>query len=76
MRCALLSLCFMATLALPTQAFSQSFVSQYKGSPFHDSRYQGGPQKIPGRYFALTTTSGARGSRITTPIQRIMAAES
>ena len=49
MRCALFSLCLMATLVLPTRAFSQSFVSQYKGSPFHDSRYQGGPPKIPGR---------------------------
>jgi hypothetical protein len=30
-------------------AISQSFVSQYKGLPYHDTHYQGGPQKIPGR---------------------------
>jgi hypothetical protein len=34
---------------LPAITFSQSFLSQYKGLPYHDSRYQGGPQKIPGR---------------------------
>lgn len=61
MRCALLSWCFMATLALPTRAFSQSFVSQYKGSPFHDSRYQGGPQKIPGRVFCAYYDLGGEG---------------
>lgn len=43
------SLCIIAALMLPTHAFSQSFVSQYKGLPYHDSRYQGGPQKIAGR---------------------------
>lgn len=41
--------CLIATLMLPAIAFSQSFLSQYKGLPYHDSRYSGGPQKIPGR---------------------------
>src|SRR3984885_5761893 len=43
------SLCFVAASMLPAIAFSQSFSSQDKGVPYHDSRYQGGPQKIPGR---------------------------
>jgi len=30
-------------------AFSRSFLSRYKGLPYRDSRYEGGPQKIPGR---------------------------
>src|SRR5260370_17063127 len=45
------SLCFVAALMLPAIAFSQSFLSQYKGLPYHDSRYQGGAQKIPGQVF-------------------------
>src|SRR3984893_18534072 len=43
------SLCFAALSMLPAIAFSQSFLSQYKGLPYHDGRYHGGPQKIPGR---------------------------
>jgi hypothetical protein len=44
-----LFLCLTAALVLAARAFSQSFLSQYKGVPYSDSRYQGGPQKIPGR---------------------------
>jgi hypothetical protein len=35
------SLCFIAESMLSTTAFCQSFVSQYKGSPYHDTRYSG-----------------------------------
>jgi hypothetical protein len=42
-------LCFVGASMLATTAFPQSFLSQYKGLPYHDSRYQGGPQKISGR---------------------------
>jgi hypothetical protein len=38
-------LCFVGASMLATTAFPQSFLSQYKGLPYHDSRYQGGPQK-------------------------------
>ena len=44
-----LFLCLTAASVLAARAFSQSFLSQYKGVPYHDSRYQAGPQKIPGR---------------------------
>ena len=32
-------LCLVAVSMLPVIAFSQSFLSQYKGLPYHDSRY-------------------------------------
>jgi hypothetical protein len=38
---------FIVASMLAATAFSQSFLSQYKGSLYHDSRYNGGPQKIP-----------------------------
>ena len=41
--------CLTATLMLPAFAFAQSFLTQYKGLPYHDSRYNGGAQKIPGK---------------------------
>ena len=44
-----LLLCLTAASVIVASAFSQSFLSQYKGEPYHDSRYQTGPQKIPGR---------------------------
>src|SRR5580692_6929445 len=43
------SLCFVAVLMLPATALSQSSLSPYKGLPYHDSRYIGGPQEIPGK---------------------------
>src|ERR1700748_310417 len=43
-----LCLCLIAT-SMAATACSQSLLSHYKGVPYHDSRYQGGPQKIPGR---------------------------
>jgi len=70
------SLCFVVTSMLSAIAFSQSFLSQYKGLPYHDSRYQGGPQKIPGRVLCAYYDLAAKESRITTPTQRITAAES
>ncbi len=55
------SLCFVAASMLPAIAFSQSFLSQYKGLPYHDSRYQGGPQKIPGRVLCAYYDLGGEG---------------
>ena len=42
-------------------AFSQSFVSEYKGSPYRDSRYEGGPQKVPGRVVCAYFDLGGEG---------------
>jgi hypothetical protein len=53
--------CFVAALLSPTMAFSQSFLSQYKGLPFHDTRYNGGPQKIPGKVLCAYYDLGGEG---------------
>jgi len=41
--------------------FSQSFLSQYKGTPYQDSRYTRGPQKIPGRVLCAYYDLGGKG---------------
>src|SRR5262245_59441115 len=33
----------------------------YKGTPFHDSAYKGGPQKIPGKVYCAYYDSGGEG---------------
>src|SRR5215475_3362765 len=60
MRQKLLPLYFTVALMLPS-AFSQSFLNLYKGVPYHDSRYQGGVQKIPGRIFCAYYDQGGEG---------------
>jgi hypothetical protein len=56
-----LALCLAAASMLATSAFSQSFLSQYKGTPYRDTRYQGGPQKIPGRVLCAYYDLGGEG---------------
>lgn len=55
-----LVLCLMAA-SMAVTAFSQSFLSQYKGQPYHDSRYQGGAQKLPGRVLCAYYDLGGEG---------------
>jgi hypothetical protein len=55
------SLCFVAASMLPAIAFPQSFLSGYKGLPYHDTRYGGGPQKIPGKVLCAYYDSGGEG---------------
>jgi hypothetical protein len=55
------SLCFVVASMLPAIAFSQSFLSQYKGLPYHDNHYQGGAQKIPGRVLCAYYDLGGEG---------------
>lgn len=52
---------FVATFLLTTTAFSQSFLSQYTGLPYHDARYSGGAQKIPGRVLCAYYDLGGEG---------------
>ena len=52
---------FIAASLVPTAAFSQSFLSQYKGLPYSDSRYQDGPQRIPGRVLCAYYDLGGEG---------------
>ena len=39
----------VAPWLLPATTYSQSFLSQYKGEPYHDIRYNGGAQNIAGK---------------------------
>jgi hypothetical protein len=40
---------------------SAEFLKNYKGTPFHDSRYAGGPQKIPGKVQCAYYDLGGEG---------------
>ena len=53
--------CFAATLMWPAIAFSQSFLSQYKGLPYHDSRYSSGAQTLPGKVLCAYYDLGGEG---------------
>jgi hypothetical protein len=55
------SLCFIAATILAANAFAPQILRQYKGSPYHDSRYQGGPQKIPRRVLCARYDLGGEG---------------
>src|SRR5260370_39640458 len=52
---------FVAALMLPALSSSQSFLSIYKGLPYHDGRYEGGAQKIPGRVLCAYYDLGGEG---------------
>jgi len=52
--------CVLAALLGPDSR-GQSFLSQYKGVPYHDERYRGGAQKIPGRVFCAYYDLGGEG---------------
>jgi hypothetical protein len=54
-------LCLAVAPILAAGGFSQSFLSQYKGMPYHDSRYQGGAQKVPGRVLCAYYDLGGEG---------------
>jgi hypothetical protein len=47
---------FLLAAALPL-----SFLDEYKGRPYHDDQYQGGPQKIPGRVLCAYYDLGGEG---------------
>jgi len=42
-------------------AQQSSFVAQYKGTPYHDGRYQGGAQAIPGKVICAYYDLGGEG---------------
>jgi hypothetical protein len=55
-------LCLVATpIVAAAGGFSQTFLSQYKGVPFHDIRHQGGAQKVPGRVSCAYYDLGGEG---------------
>src|ERR1700685_4209972 len=53
---------FAALSILAGNAYLQSFVAQYAGVPYHDSVYQGGAQKIPGRILCAYYDLGGEGT--------------
>ncbi len=53
--------CFIVASMFAADAFSQSFLSQYKDTPFHDNHDQNGPQKIPGRVLCAYYDLGGEG---------------
>ena len=62
-----LQLCFKLAIVsalLTSTAISASkseFLNTYKGTPFEDSRYQGGAQKIPGKVYCAYYDLGGEG---------------
>ena len=52
-------LVFVATAVL--SASKINFLKNYKGTPYQDARYQGGPQKIPGRVHCAYYDRGGEG---------------
>jgi hypothetical protein len=53
----------LAVLLLPPTkpAADNSFLATYKGTPFHDSRYQSGPQRLPGKVLCAYYDLGGEG---------------
>jgi hypothetical protein len=59
-----LSIAFLSAALFVAVSAAQSgsnLLSQYKGTPFHDSKYGGGPQKIPGTVMCAYYDLGGEG---------------
>src|SRR5215475_582196 len=52
-------LIFLSGACLPL--FAADYPKNYRGKPFHDSKYHGGPQKIPGRVQCAYYDFGGEG---------------
>jgi hypothetical protein len=48
-------------ILVPAHAFQANFLAQYKGTPYHDARYQGGAQPIPGKVYCAFYDLGGEG---------------
>jgi hypothetical protein len=51
----------MAALLAGGPGAGKRFLENYKGTPFHDSRYQGGAQRIPGKVMCAYYDLGGEG---------------
>jgi hypothetical protein len=63
-RCLAFLIVFLVTLAFacdPLLALPADFPAQYKGSPYHDARYKGGSQAIPGKVMCAYYDLGGEG---------------
>jgi hypothetical protein len=45
----------------PSTASNVAFLSKYTGTPYHDSRYLGGPQRVPGKVLCAYYDLGGEG---------------
>ncbi len=54
-------LAFFVVTAIPLASSQADFLKQYKGTPYQDSRYHAGPQKIPGRVECAYYDLGGEG---------------
>lgn len=55
------AVCLISAAGLAVNGYPQSLPSSYKGKPYHDVRYHGGPQKIPGRILCAYYDLGGEG---------------
>jgi hypothetical protein len=56
-----LGVAFLFAASVAATAQQAQFLRTYKGTPFHDSRYSGGAQKIPGKVFCAYYDLGGEG---------------
>jgi len=62
MHCRRLTIASLILLTAQIQAQSRTaFLTHYQGTPFHDSKYSGGPQKIPGTVMCAYYDFGGEG---------------
>ena len=54
-------MCLTAAPVLVGTSLARTFLSQYKGVPYRDSRYQAGAQKVPGRVLCAYYDLGGEG---------------
>lgn len=52
---------FLLFVGLALWAYKSDYLIRYKGTPFEDSRYAGGPQKIPGKVQCAYYDKGGEG---------------
>ncbi len=58
----ILSFAFVALVSSSALcAGNDGFIEHYKGTPFHDSQYSGGSQKIPGKVYCAYYDLGGEG---------------
>jgi hypothetical protein len=53
--------CWLLTVGAYLSGCASADLKTYRGTPFHDSRYRGGPQKIPGRVQCAYYDFGGEG---------------
>ena len=55
------SILFILFVGIAILAYKSDYLIRYKGTPFEDSRYSGGPQKVPGKVQCVWYDLGGEG---------------